>query len=170
MVDLLMRMHRALYWLHLDVMCHLCSSLDFPTMLALGLDDYVAFNKFFLGLSFIWVTPDGLSGDTGSNRNQANFVPPRTFGQNRSSRFLPRTIKLSIHLYVCSCFCVCVLWLWCVVLWKCRCSCCFSSEYVAKTVALKNNILKSLYNRIKSKKYGKVVVILHFRCVPSAEC
>ncbi len=116
MVDLLMRMRRALCWMHLEAICRLCSSLDFPTMLAMALNSAVMGN--FLGLSFLWVIPVELSLWTGQTETWLILCLPALPGKNRSNRFPPLTIVHSIRL--CVCCCCCALWfvvlLWCVVL------------------------------------------------------
>ena len=115
MVDLLMRMRRALCWMHLEAICRLCSSLDFPTMLAMALNSAVMGN--FLGLSFLWVIPVELSLWTGQTETWLILCLPALPGKNRSNRFPPLTIVHSIRL--CVCCCCCALWfvvlLWCVV-------------------------------------------------------
>ena len=78
MVNLLMRMRRALCWMHLEAMCRLRSLLEFTTMLAMALNSVVLGN--FLGFSFIWVIPVELSLDR-SNGNLVNFVSSRTSWQ-----------------------------------------------------------------------------------------
>ena len=85
MVDLLMRMRRALCWMHLEAICRLCSSLDFPTMLAMALNFAVMGN--FLGLSFLWVIPVELSLWTGQTETWLILCLPALPGKNRSNRF-----------------------------------------------------------------------------------
>ena len=95
MVDLLMRMRRALCWMHLEAICRLCSSLDFPTMLAMALNSAVMGN--FLGLSFLWVIPVELSLWTGQTETWLILCLPALPGKNRSNRFTPLTIVHSIR-------------------------------------------------------------------------